>query len=321
MDKNIIKSIIQRVENIRDITRNTYTMTVSNLLSAQGGGLPLDINAIMKKIKLIANRHSRKLQYASLQVLIKAMTEHEVKTYFGTKKEDVQPMVSNAAKELSAEIKKVYIEQKMSASERAKWEDWPVVENVWTTKMKDPIMPKDYDAKNLYEIQVFSIVGLYIVLSPVRNDYRTLRIDTVSPKYNYVLVNDAKRIITIVLNEYKTSTKYGQIKLYLNASDSPNHERLYKAMANLILARKEIKGTYLFANQKGTPEPLSTTSYSQILTGVFERYLQRPLGSQMLRKIYLSHLQRDEPSLVDKMNTAKAMGHSTEMQALYRRIK
>lgn len=323
INSQVVNEVFSRVDNIREASRKTYTSTtcrMMQLIFEWFGSYPYDIDKVIARLASeTVSRHVLKLRYSTLAIFVKQLTSSERIKYFATVDGDVCEKVQSVVKKVNTDVHESYVQQKMSDNEKIKWVQWPDVERVWSKKMTYPKIPKDFDAKLLYKTQEYALAGLYTVIPPVRNDYRTIRIDEVADT-NYITFDTSKHIATIVLSEYKTSKKYGQIKLLVSAGASGKHKLLYESLKDLANARKKIGGVYLFASQCGGQVPLSSPNYSQILTAIYKRHLGKPLGSQMIRKIYLSYIQRDEQPLVEKRNTAAAMGHSTDMQALYRRL-
>lgn|SRR5215217_128769 len=323
ISKSAILDILSRATNIREVSRKSYVNVmngIGNLSHTWFGTYPYNIDSLLLKLsEETENKHTLKLRYSTLAVLLKQMTAAERKIYFTATDGDVYEKVLDAVKKIGDEVQESYVQQKMTDNEKRKWEQWPAVERVWVKKMTYPTIPKDYDSKVLFTVQEYALVGLYTVLPPVRNDYRTIRVNEAECT-NYIKFDTSKHTATIVLNEYKTSKKYGPINLQIVCGQSSKHKLLYEALKDLVNARKKINDEYLFAPQRGGSAPLTGPNYSQLLTSIYQRFLGKPLGSQMIRKIYLSYIQKDEPTLVEKRNTAAAMGHSTGMQALYRRL-
>lgn len=323
LTRTLIIDVLSRNDSIRDVSRRTYINVlnrISELCFGWYGECPYDIDKLLERLAAdTANRHTLRLRYSILAILVRQMTPSERTAYFSTSAGDVLEKVSAVVRSVGNDVHNTYVQQKMTVTEKEKWEQWPVVERVWTKKMPFPKLPKDFDSRVLYKVQEYALAGLYTVLPPVRNDYRTVRVNEV-PGGNYITIDTSKHIATIVLSEYKTSKKYGSIKLHVTANQNAKHKLLYEALKDLCNARKRIGDDFLFAPQRGGRDSLTSPNYSQFLTAIYQQYLGKPLGSQMIRKIYLSYLQKDEPSLVEKQNTAAAMGHSTNMQSLYRRL-
>ena len=322
--KSIVLEVLSRNANIRDVSRKTYTNVmnrISEFCVAWFGDCPYDIDSLVTRLETdTSNKHTLRLRYSTLAIFVKQLTPSEISTYFSTPDGgDILEKVSLVVKSTGNEVHQTYVQQKMTPSEKAKWKNWPEVERVWMKMIPFPKIPKDFDARVLYFVQEYALAGLYTVIPPVRNDYRTVRVDETS-NANYITFDTSKRIATIVLNEYKTSKKYGSIKLQIFERQNAKHKLLYEALKALVDARKKLGDRYLFATQKGGSEPLTSPNFSHVLTSIYQKHLGKPLGSQMIRKIYLSYIQRDEPTLVEKQTTAAAMGHSTDMQALYRRL-
>ncbi len=309
-----MESVTDRAD-VREVTKKTYRSVMRTILADHTDHKgKLDLSKWFKAATAQnLNIHTKRKQFATILVFLKLLEDKEKEKYVSGM--GVLIDIVSKFKEINNDVHETYVQQKMTDTEKEKWVQWPAVEKVWVKNMVIPIIPKDYDAETLYSAQMYSLIGLYTVIPPVRNDYRTVALDMKKP--NRIQVKKGG-LIDIELTEYKTSKRYGTITVPIDPTLGAKHKLLAAALGNLVKARKEMGHIYLFCDKKGNQ--LSSTNYSQIITGFYMKALKKPLGSQMLRKIYLSHLQRNDATLVEKRNTAAAMGHSTNMQALYRRL-
>jgi len=159
----------------------------------------------------------------------------------------------------------------------------------------------------------FLILSLYTDIPPRRNqDYQLLYLvknaDDKPTDKNYLAIDNK----TLYFNKYKTSKKYGQVKI-----DITDNEPLRYALRCYLAHHPHNKGkkgknfiTPLLVNPDGTPLS-SVNSITRILNKIFHK----KVGSSMLRHIYLTSKYGEE--LQDMKDTATAMGHSITQQREY----
>ena len=102
----------------------------------------------------------------------------------------------------------------------------------------------------------------------------------------------------ILLNDYKTSKTHGSSKIPI--SDEVNS--ILKAWSAFM----ELE------NQELLFDGVSKTDITTILQKVTKKYTGKAIGSQMIRKIFLTGLYGEDKKEQERI--AKSMGHSTEMQ-------
>lgn len=170
---------------------------------------------------------------------------------------------------------------------------------------------EDMTAKDKALIQVYILYSIYTRL-PLRNDlagmevinkraYNKLSEEDKKAK-NYLVIN--KNTMFMVLNKYKTSSKYDELKI-----DIP------KDLEKLLRQYVRMNGMgVLFKSSTG--KPLTRNALTQLLLKTSKKYMGKSISTTMLRKIYLSSKYADVKD--DMANDAKVMGHSVEMgQSVY----
>tara|TARA_R110000737_G_scaffold24605_1_gene43323 strand:- start:1742 stop:2605 length:864 start_codon:yes stop_codon:yes gene_type:complete len=169
-------------------------------------------------------------------------------------------------------------------------------------KKKEDLTPKD-----LALLQVYIIFNIYLRY-PLRNDisgmetinkraYNKLS-ETAKKEKNYLVVN--KNAMFMVLNKFKTSSKYEEIKIDIS-----------KDLEKLLRLWIRIHGMgVLFTSSTG--KPLSRNALSQLLIKTSKKYMDKSISTTMLRKIYLSSKYSEVKDEMAK--DAEIMGHSTAMQ-------
>ena len=180
--------------------------------------------------------------------------------------------------------------------------------NQMGTEIKDKKIKKkeDLTAKDKSLIQVYTLFNIYTRL-PLRNDLAGMEVinkraynklsEEEKKAENYLVIN--KNNMFFVLNQYKTSSKYKELKI-----DIPKD--LEKVLRQYI----RINGMgVLFKSSTG--KALSRNALSQLLLKTSQKYMGKSISSTMLRKIYLSSKYGDMKEELEKDN--KVMGHSKEV--------
>lgn len=174
-------------------------------------------------------------------------------------------------------------------------------------KKKENLTPKDKELLMVY--MIFSFMVKY----PLRNDLAMMKYISKS-EYNKLtleekkkqnfLVND-KNNLKVVMNEYKTSRKYGEKTFNLDGD--------IKRIVRMFIRLTDVKvGDYLLISGKGNP--ISKNYFTQLLVRTSQKYLDKNISSTMLRKIVVSDkfgsLKKDQKEMAD------IMGHDVATQNL-----
>ena len=159
--------------------------------------------------------------------------------------------------------------------------------------------------RNLLQMYVmFSIYSKY----PMRNDVAGMRAIS---KRNYNKLSDKekeddnflvvhKNGLFFVLNKYKTSKKYEELKIDI---DDPQIKKLLRYYL-------KINGMgILFKSSTG--KPLTRIELSKNMLKFSDKYMNKRISSTLLRKIYLSSKYGDMKKELEKDN--KLMGHSKDV--------
>ncbi len=170
---------------------------------------------------------------------------------------------------------------------------------------------EDLTAKDKSLLQSYILFNIYTRL-PMRNDlagmeainkrtYNKLS-EEEKKENNYLVVN--KNAMFMVLNNYKTSSKYKELDI-----DIP------KDLEKLLRLYIRVNGMgVLFKSSTG--KPLSRNALSQLLLKETKKRMNKSISTTMLRKIYLSSKYGKIKEEMEK--DAKVMGHSTEVaQSVY----
>lgn len=170
---------------------------------------------------------------------------------------------------------------------------------------------EDLTAKDKALLQSYILFNIYTRL-PMRNDlagmeainkrmYNKLSAEEKKEK-NYLVLN--KNAMFMVLNNYKTSSKYKELNI-----DIP------KDLEKLLRLYIRVNGMgVLFKSSTG--KPLSRNALSQLLLKETKKRMNKSISTTMLRKIYLSSKYGKVKEEMEK--DAKVMGHSPEIaQSVY----
>lgn len=304
---NIIYTIIKKMNINQDELKNPVEKWFS-------------LDEFNKKFKGL--KHSTLRNYLSgLIALMKVRGETETELY---KKLSVDVVENNAfyirlatSGSLSSLEKKMWVEPE-KISEMYIKNIRPILAGfpLYTFSKKKPASHKEVQPSTLKDVQdavissiyfyPFSEVGKTPEFGILRNDAATLHFYNQGRKKSILkdLDNSKNYFVqaqssgSIILNDYKTAKKHGQ-------QVSPLPDELF-----LIL-----KAWSAFLELKNN-EPLfngvSKIDITSILQKITKRYLDKPISSQMLRKIFLTSVFGESKKEEEKL--ASSMGHTTEMQ-------
>ena len=215
--------------------------------------------------------------------------------------------------EMYAEQSKAH---KKTESQEKNWVEWPDY-LAMVSEMKTDLAAlagkseaKDWTWRETLRYQDYVIALLYSHY-PLRNDFGDVEIVSKSAfnnttteereKQNYLIKEQAK--MSLVLNEYKTSKKYGEKTISID----PEIRKV------LILWFKHNRSGFLLADKKGNA--LGSNGITKSLAKVGLQRLQKRLGSSLLRHSYLSHKYANDTQ--EKEKDADLMMHSVAMQDGY----
>jgi hypothetical protein len=124
---------------------------------------------------------------------------------------------------------------------------------------------------------------------------------------NYLVHNKkGSQFLEAILNEYKTSKKYGEKKIRIDKD-------IEKILRMYIKSTGKQFGDVLFVSSTGNP--LSRNALSQLLIKTTKKYLNKSISTTMMRKIVVSSVIPKE--VLDKQKElADVMGHDVATQNL-----
>lgn len=208
---------------------------------------------------------------------------------------------------------------KISEKQSANFVDLKEIQKMIDTMSSEIKSFKHKSSLSGKEHELVTVHAMFNILSriPLRNDlsgmkfiskvdYNKLSED--EKKNNNYLVNEKSKMF-FVLNEYKTSKKYGEKKI-----DIPKDlEKIIRAYLKLTGTKK---GEDLFVNSQG--KTITRNGISQLLLKTSKKYMGKNISTLMLRKIVASHhfgegtefakLKEKQEKLADQM------GHSIQVQ-------
>ena len=177
-------------------------------------------------------------------------------------------------------------------------------------KKKENITSKEKELLMVYTI--FSMLSKY----PTRNDMALMELIT-KTQYNNLKLEDKKKRnyminqkgkLTMVLNEYKTSAKYGEKKIDLD-KDIEKILRMYIRILN------KKNGDVLFLSSQNNP--LSRNQISQLLLKTSKKYMNKAVSTTLMRKTVASDkfgvnsqlhkLKKEQEALINVMCHSEAV--------------
>ena len=181
---------------------------------------------------------------------------------------------------------------------------------------------KDTDETNLSKkekqlLQAFVLFSIY-ARYPLRNDVAGMKSITAG-KFNKLndkdktennfLIVERNRMY-FLLNDYKTNKNYGALEIDIKDKE------LKSILKNWIKVQNYVGG-YGTLFKTSTDKPITRIELSKIFLKYSEKYLNKKISTNLLRKIYLSSKYAQEDGLVDQLKNLEAdnevMMHSKDV--------
>jgi len=159
------------------------------------------------------------------------------------------------------------------------------------------------------------LLSFYTYIRPLRADFNAVRIykndDKIPDKKeaNYILFETPNKV-QLYLHEFKTQRSHNEYK-----KDLPD-ELVKELKASLNKRPRE----WLFVDKFGKPYKASN-SYTRWANRTFQKLFNKPLTITLIRHSYISSLDQNALTTLEKEEIAKEMAHSRGMQELYRFVK
>ena len=167
---------------------------------------------------------------------------------------------------------------------------------------------KNLSKRDYLQLQLFVILKFHQTYA-LRNDLVTLKFRTKSGymksdrNYNTYLPNESQ----IILNEYKTSGKYGALTIDIDKKINSLLKCLIRQQQNAGIDNPD---KYLLIKANG--RPYSKVEFSNLLIRFFRERLNKSISSTILRKIYLEKYSDVKKEMA---KDAEIMSHSQAVQS------
>ncbi len=301
--KNLPETIKKARPSIKDTTLKSYIANLTKLkklFDTDNYDFLKDIDAVLEKI---GDKHFTTVRnYLNAIIVLLMALNHEEKY---------------------DKLLKIYIDKRDTLNKR--YEDENTATNKISEKQAPNFIPyedlvkminkmgddlkgfkkKQLTPKDKMLLQIYIIYQIHIRL-PMRNDlaemeaitkraYNKLSVEDKKAK-NYLVVEKTKMFM--VLNKFKTSSKYEELKF-----DVP------KDLEKLIRSYIRINGLGVMF-KSSTGKTLSRNQISQLLIKYSKKYIGKSVSTTMLRKIVLSHKFGD--MVKEQQAMSDITGHSVE---------
>lgn len=295
MDDIVARRLRENKPKLSEISIKTYQSVLSNLRKKMG----MEEDKFMKVMETKPNEILRFLKDKKPQ----------------NRKTVLAVMVSVLGKGVGAdayrkqmledanEYNSVLRTQHKTEKQQNNWLEWQEVLKIYDEFYKEtyPLFRKrKLDTKDLNQLVALIILSCYVLLPPRRSrDYTEMKLkDYDKEKDNYYEKGKFHFL------NYKTAKNYG--------------EQIVKVPPKLRLLLKrweEVNPTswLIFDSKKG---PMAVSRLTFILNKIFGKNI----STSMLRHIFLSNQLKDTPTLNQRDELAREMGHSVEQADLYRKI-
>jgi len=201
-------------------------------------------------------------------------------------------------------IRKFADAQLATEREKLAMMDWPEIVHCCRVFMEEANASEDR-----WMIQDATIMACFVLIPPRRIDYSPLVIVRrlgKEPEGNHLVVH--KHSMSFVFTQFKNVETIGK-----QTTEVP------KELDDQIRKWLAFNDTgYLFVNRSG--EPMTENLLSVTLTRLFQKRINKKIGSSILRHSYVSWQRKGEMSILDKRKLASDMSHSVKMDELYRKI-
>jgi hypothetical protein len=180
--------------------------------------------------------------------------------------------------------------------ERTNWVTWPEV-----LAAERALATSEYGSVN------HLLLAMYCLVEPLRQnfgDVRLCRRDIGCKDKNFLVLTTGK----LVLNDYKTSKKYGRFE-----------RQLPPELMNVIEASlRQHPRTHLFVNTRGEPY-LKQNSFTWFSNSTLEKIFGKKFTVSLMRHSFISNLDFNAEVPAALFEKAKNMTHSLAQQQMYRR--
>jgi integrase len=193
--------------------------------------------------------------------------------------------------ELKNEHDTIKSEQKMNDKQKAKHIEWDELLKI--------CIPQINNEKNRLDERI--LIGLYMQLEPVRNDYTHLKLYTEDPKLTtgtYFVINDEIKQVVITQHKTACNPKIGTIR-----------QNLPDRLAEMIV---------MWFKDDSVLFPITENNMCIRVKKLFTRITGKPMTICALRHSRDTFLYKDSPMPKEANRIAKLMGHTSATAQQYR---
>ena len=204
--------------------------------------------------------------------------------------------------------------RKKTESQEKNWVSWPdYLKMVESMGKEARELRGELSKREATHYQDYLLTLLYSHY-PLRNDFADVKVisatqfkkltDEERTNQNYLVKKDKSKY-SLILNEYKTSQKYGQKTIEMNDVVTPVIKKWLAINTS----------GYLLRDPAHPENPLGSNGVSKAFARIGLKRVDKRLGSSLLRHSYLSHKYADDAK--SKEADADLMMHSVAMQDDY----
>ncbi len=307
--KDLFKEIEKKRPSLRETSIESYILYLQNLHKSLGKSKKFDdLNWLKKPEKIIASISDKGYlsQRNILNAIIVALQAVDADEKLVKQYVEQRDKYNNKYKEDNANgVVNEKQAQNMITREELDNEidEYGKLIKVLKLSNKEKLTPQEYK-----QLLIYVVLRFHQEIA-LRNDLATViymsqkhynKLDEDDKEHLNVYIPDSQKLI---LNNYKTSSKYDEIII-----DIPNH--INKLLKLLIKQNPHNNPTHqLLMKPNGTS--FTKGEYSNLLIGFFKRRIGKSISTTLLRKIYLS---KYKDVLKEMKEDAKKMGHSLGVQ-------
>lgn len=314
-------------------------MTTEAMFAAMGRSIATKttLNAYIGRLRLLLQRLQLDNTPHGLHQLLTNPDEYvpKIKRMYGTK----TPTTRNMINAVLAVFKHGGLDDSFAAA-RAEWQKPNVViyqaemaryeTNRGTKKQRDNFISLDDmrtkfekirrtedPHKTLESSLHFCVLALYLNIRPRRSDFGEVKIYTHNPRggesqKNYLVLRKGNSYF--VLNDVSKVRANSSKDMLERVKHEPVKDELYRVIKDSLIAHPR---EYLFVGKRGNPLTIKAR-YSALVLEAFRALFGKNIGVTMLRHIFISNMDLNKVSVQQRNEIAMAMGHSRNMQDVYR---
>jgi len=255
-------------------------------------------------LKLESKKNNTKKNYLNaIIIILKALNENTalIKRY-----EELRDLYQKEYNDVMASNSKTPSQQK-------NWISWSQY-NSMISEVYDTVKlfekQSSWTVEQMLNYQIYLILNLYRVF-PLRNDFHDMKIisqreynKNKESKDNFIIETKGK--YKLILNDFKTSAKYKQIKLDIE------DKKLQSIITRFL---KHNKSGYLLVNPHNPEEPINSNTLTKLLISTSLKYTGKRVSTTLIRHIWLT--EKIGSQIQEQQEIANVMGHSVEMQKAY----